>query len=168
MSLSLLDGFADVLAQPFMPDRAVVTLPSRGRRHRLPGNGCRHLVGVGAIVNAYCAGFAAPFDDAVKASSHAAAGKEKSTSMPNPSRLKSSSTFKSRNAREGGHVRCLCHRQRIGFAPLQPLAGFDLLPGNGLPSNDERAQIQLKLGLDAVNPLVSPRVPVDVAQVQKA
>ncbi len=48
-----------------------------------------------------------------------------------------------------GHVGRIRHHQCIWFVSFQPLAGFDLLPVSGLPSNHERAQIQLKLAMDA-------------------
>ena len=72
------------------------------------------------------------------------------------------------------------HRQRIWFVPLRPLAGFDLLPGNGLPANHERAQVQLQLAVDApygdcgqsptgqwIDAFVVPWMTLHVAQVQE-
>lgn len=53
----------------------------------------------GAVVDADRPGLAAPLNDVVEASDNRSAGREKSTSIFKPSRLKSSSTFSSRNAR---------------------------------------------------------------------
>ena len=72
------------------------------------------------------------------------------------------------HAREGGHIWRVGHGQGIGFIPLQPLAWLDLLPGNGLPANHERAQVQLQLAVDAIDTFVVPRMPLHVAQMQEA
>ena len=79
-----------------------------------------------------------------------------------------------------GRIWCLRHHQGIRFVALQPLARLDLLPGNGLPSNRERAQVQLQLAGDPpygdcrqspigqwINPFVVPWMPLHIAQMQK-
>ena len=111
MILSLLDAFDDVLVEPFMPDCAVVALDT-GVLLRLAWldvlDGDAQFLSpyqqlatnvFRAVVDRYGAGFAAPFDDPVQAANDPFGGNEKSTSMPSLSRLKSSSTFSSRNAR---------------------------------------------------------------------
>jgi len=77
--LSLLDGFDDVLVQPFVPDGAVVSLDISVLLRLtwldvLDGNplflGPYQQLATdvfGAVVDPYGAGFAAPFYDAVKA-----------------------------------------------------------------------------------------------------
>jgi hypothetical protein len=52
------------------------------------------------------------------------------------------------------HIWRIWHRQRVGFVPLQPLAGLD-------------PQVQFQLAVDAVNAFVVPRMTSDVAQVQE-
>ena len=52
-----------------------------------------------AIINPNYSWFSTPLDDPVQAADDPFGRERKSTSMPSPSRLKSSSTFNSRNAR---------------------------------------------------------------------
>ena len=82
--------------------------------------------------------------------------------------LRRMKAFAYRATHRPGHVGRLRHGQSIRFVPLQPLAGFDLLPGNGLHANHERAQVQFQFAVDPVDPFVVPAVPFDVAQMQKA
>ena len=126
MVLGLLDGFDDGLVEPFMPDGAVVALDVgvllgltgldvldgntvfRGPDQQLATDVFR------AVVDPNGAWLAAPFDvdedqktvwETVfptilsRLRMTRSAGREKSTSMPSPSRLKSSSPFSNRNAR---------------------------------------------------------------------
>jgi hypothetical protein len=93
------------------------------------------------------------------------AGSEKSTSMPSPSRLKSSSTFSSRNCRPSPSRSAMKSIDQvmlgasgtassIGFVPLQPLAGLD-------------PQVQFQRAIDAVDAFVVPGMALHVAQVQE-
>ena len=99
------------------------------------------------------------------------AGREKSTSMPNPSRLNQRFAVEivqhvqqpecpaipqpaGHEVRRRGRVGRLRHRQRARFVPLQPLAGSG-------------PQVHLQRAIDSVDPFMVPRAPLDVAQVQK-
>lgn len=50
----------------------------------------------------------------------------------------------------------------------QPLVEFDLLPGVGAPSNDERAQVQPQLAIDPIDPLIVPQMLLHIGQRQEA
>ncbi|EFF45744.1 ISxac2 transposase [Xanthomonas citri pv. aurantifolii str. ICPB 10535] len=93
-------------------------------------------------------------------------GSDRSTSIPSPSRLKSSSTLNSRKLRPSANWSCmksidpdlvdgLGHRQRLGPLTHQPLLRLD-------------PQVQLQLAVDPVDPLVIPAKALHVAQVQVA
>ncbi len=53
------------------------------------------------------------------------------------------------------HVWCFRNGQGIGFVPLQTLAWLD-------------PQVQFQLAIDAIDPLVVPAMPTDIAQVEEA
>jgi len=157
--LRLLYAFDDVLIQPFVPDSAVVTLDA-GVLLRLSGLDVKdgnplflspfHQLSADVfrpVVGSCRAGFAAPFDDAVKASDHAFRWQRKIDldaqtlavkivqHVQEPKRPTVPEAIR-HEVHRPHHVRRFWHRQRIGFIPLQPSAGLD-------------PQVQLKL---AVNP----------------
>jgi hypothetical protein len=95
-----------------------------------------------------------------------AAGSEKSTSVPSPSRLKSSSRLtRPERSSVGQLVRHEIHRpglvgefrhgQGVGPVALQALPWLD-------------PQVQFKRAIDAVDPLVVPGEALDVPQIQEA
>jgi hypothetical protein len=108
--LCLLYIFDDMLVQPFVPDCAVVAfnvgvLPGLSGLDVLYGNALffspfQQLATYvfRAVVYPDSAGLSAPLDDPIETADYPFGWQEKSTSMPSPSRLKSSSTFNNRNA----------------------------------------------------------------------
>lgn len=166
--LGLLDGFNDVLVEPFVPNGAVVSLDV-GVLLRLAGMDVldRDALFLSpdqqlatdvfrAVVDPYGAGFSALFNDPIKAPYHpfgwqrevdldAQALAVEVIKHVQQSKRTAITEAICHEAHRPGHVGCLGHRQHIRFVPLQPLAGLG-------------PQVQLQGAIDPIDAFMVPRM----------